>query len=111
MALYAYARYAIDFWDGWLTQTEYLARLRQIEYADIAKYESFKDAAFELASTIGWEGDVRGEPYVAGLPGAESGDDHNIMIAWKQDNNGDTFVVSPFELPYLKEEGLKWAKG
>jgi hypothetical protein len=24
-------------------------------------------------------------------------------LAWKQDNNGTTFVLSPIELPHLKE--------
>jgi hypothetical protein len=25
-----------------------------------------------------------------------------LMIAWKQDNNGDTFVYSPWPLPWLE---------
>ena len=45
-----------------------------------------------------WEGDVRGEVYVFTIP------DENEMslgIVWKQDNNGDTFVISDVILPHL----------
>jgi hypothetical protein len=58
----------------------------------------------------GWEGDIRGfsEIYVSGVPVA--GDPTcALMIAWKQENNGDTFVASETELPH-PAEGLVFPK-
>lgn len=107
--MYIYPRMAIDSWAGWLTETQYIAQLRELnkDYgnpdAAIKEYRELKETAFELALKAGWEGDVRDEPHVAGLPGAESQDDGHIMIAWKQDNNGDTFVASPFKLTWFKD--------
>jgi len=57
------------------------------------------------AKEVDWEGDIRkGEqPYVSPLP---HHDDTicEFLIAWKQDNNGSTFVASPYPLPWLEEQ-------
>lgn len=77
-----------------------------------AAYEAFRNQAYELAKKVGWEGDIREGPYIAGLPTHETADDGHIMIAWKQDNNGDTFVVSPYKLPWLEHGDYgKWTEG
>ena len=65
----------------------------------IAEYEKLRDEAFELARAKGWEGDTRQGPFIAGIP---TGDyTTGILIAWKQGNNGITFIASPFKLPWL----------
>lgn len=57
----------------------------------------FKEAQ-ELARQVGWEGDFRGGPSVFCIP-VESEIVYGFV--WKQDNNGDTLVVSPEPLPWL----------
>jgi hypothetical protein len=106
--MFAYARAAIDFWPGWLSEEEFKAQLahRCFTQRDIAnawsRYEQFRDRAYDLAKKVGWEGDIRSGPFIAGLPTHETAIDGNVMLAWKQDNNGDTFVVSPYKLPWLE---------
>lgn len=58
-------------------------------------WQSAKDAAFAQ----GWEGDTRQGPAVMWLPG-ETGFVYGFIF--KQDNNGTTFVVSPYILPWME---------
>lgn len=53
-----------------------------------------------LAKKVGWEGDMRGEPYVFWLP-----QDCSMVygFVWKQENNGDTFVGSRIRLPNIEQ--------
>ena len=56
--------------------------------------------AKQAAKEVGWEGDFREPPRVFWLPG----DNHfEYGFAFKQDNNGTTFVVSPQPLPGIEE--------
>jgi hypothetical protein len=55
-------------------------------------------AAKEAASAQGWEGDFRKPPVVFWLPN-DTGFTH--AFAFKQDNNGSTFIVSPYRLPWM----------
>lgn len=66
--------------------------------AFLASWESAKEAA----GRAGWDGQFRLEPRVFWLP-AELEMAHGFAI--KQHHNGDTFVVSPRELPHLGEAG------
>lgn len=61
----------------------------------MARWESAKSAA----RSAGWDGDFRQEPVVFWLPG-----DTEFVYGFviKQDNNGTTYIVSPIELPHLK---------
>ena len=107
--MHVYRRNPIDFWPGWLTEQEYLANLeaRYIPGDVATKHREYYErlgAAKALARRLGWEGDMREGPYIAGFPGRDGHDD-GIIIAWKQDNNGDTFVVSPEQLPWAAEWG------
>lgn len=52
------------------------------------------------AKSRGWEGDFRHDPVVFWIPG-ETG--FMFAFAFKQDNNGSTFVISPVMLPWLEE--------
>lgn len=56
------------------------------------------EAAKEKAKEKGWEGDFRDEPCVFWLP-TEQYFDYGFVF--KQENNGSTFVVSPYPLSWL----------
>ncbi|MET4789568.1 hypothetical protein ABIF64_001746 [Bradyrhizobium japonicum] len=112
--MFAYARGAIDFWTGWKTEQEFLRELQGDHDSSNAvnEYNALKVQAMELAKKVGWEGDVRQGPFIAGLPTHETADDGHFLIAWKQDNNGDTFVVSPYRLPWLEDGDYgEWVEG
>ncbi len=75
-------------------------------------YEKMKQHALQIARKVGWEGDIREGPFIAGLPTDKGGEDGKVMIAWKQDNNGDTFIVSPIRLKWLETGDYgKWIEG
>jgi hypothetical protein len=50
-----------------------------------------------------WEGDIRQGPYVAGLMPPDHGQEFQVAVGLKQDNNGMIFVWSPYEMPWLRE--------
>jgi len=56
--------------------------------------------AIRLMANHGWEGDFSAGPCVFALPDSCVA---RVAFAWKQSNNGDTFVVSPVELPWLAD--------
>jgi hypothetical protein len=116
--LFAYRVNPIDFgFELMPTVEEHMARLqRQKTYhqsfahspyegshADCSRPEAF--AAFlslgrKAALTVDWDGDVRDHMHVFFVPGDNK---MHAAIIWKQENNGDTFVVSPIPLPHLQE--------
>ena len=62
------------------------------------------EAALQLARSTrnDWEGDIRdGEIYVGSIPSGEC--EPFYYVIWKQDNNGQTFVVSQVRLPWLHD--------
>ncbi len=56
------------------------------------------ESAKAVASIHGWEGDFREDPSVFWLP---SEGDFDYAFAFKQENDGTTFIVSPRALPWL----------
>lgn len=58
-------------------------------------WQEAKDAAYAQ----GWEGDFRQGPVVFWLP-TETG--FTYAFAFKQDNNGSSFIVSPYRLPWME---------
>jgi len=101
--MFVHVHMPIDFWEGWLTEDQYKNQLNgdddMARASTIAEYEKLRDEAFELARAKGWEGDTRQGPFIAGIP---TGDyTTGILVAWKQGNNGITFIASPFKLPWL----------
>ncbi|PWR16797.1 hypothetical protein DKT69_03710 [Micromonospora sicca] len=52
-------------------------------------------------STVGWEGDMRHQPYIGGVPAGDGGTTHRYMVV-KQDNDGYTFIVSQAPMPWLE---------
>lgn len=101
--MFVYELSPIDFWDGWTRYSEMLERSRSIPGNGISDNELEKlfRRAKNAARRVGWDGDMREGPYVSGLPSNESCP--FLMFAWKQDNNGTSFVTSPFELPWLTD--------
>lgn len=108
MTIFVYSRQPIDYWYGWMTEHQYLTALLKDWTPDdpipFISYVERRSEGMKIAAQIGWEGDVRGDVMVAGLPSADIGDDGDILIAWKQDNNGQTFIVSPVHLPWLEQD-------
>jgi hypothetical protein len=51
----------------------------------------------------GWEGDIREGHFFAGLPVRPGEDPGEVIVGLKQDNNGTTFIWSPFELSWLAD--------
>jgi hypothetical protein len=89
--IYVYKCYAIDYWDGW----------QRIHYRD-TEATKFLHRAQEIAlAHLEWEGDVNDGPYIAPLPCNDAYCD--FMVAWKQKNNGDTFIGCPYALLWLDD--------
>ncbi|MQX81527.1 hypothetical protein GHK80_36980 [Sinorhizobium medicae] len=64
-------------------------------------FQPFFEKAKAIAREAGLEGDMRSGPFVSALPNDDLGSFSDFIIAWKQDNNGATFVASPHELAWL----------
>jgi len=101
----------IDFWEGWqkpsaVFSTDTFFPFRNPSY-EVERWVKMWAKAQELAKKVGWEGDVSAGPFVSGIP-----DDSEtaIIIGWKQDNNGSTFIATPFEMPWLKEVTYAYIK-
>jgi|SRR6516162_9784968 hypothetical protein len=116
MKLYIYCLDPIDDWAGWTSISNMLSNGRGPSDGDELYYESkWQDvigvvrrwrAAARLAKKIGWEGDFRNEilfPAISPLPTGFSGDGGEYLIGWKQDNNGSTFIASPYPLSWLSD--------
>lgn len=103
----------IDFWEGWMTEKEFKESVMKMypfvsDSMDAwADYVKFRDKAFELAPAVNWEGDIREGPYIVGFPYGSGG--QRYAIAWKQDNNGETFIASPEIMPWIKiPDNTEW---
>lgn len=117
--LYAYQINPVDWWAGALTLQEVMDRIRAEglesrlpwpgdpdpeghEEPAVARLLGLYEAARVAAYEAGWEGDIRTGPYAWMLPNPDGGGElEPFAFAWKQDNNGATFVVSKVALPHL----------
>ena len=70
-------------------------------------YGQFRKDAFHIADKIGWEGDISQGPFITGVAASDGGDSQ-IIMAWKQSNDGATFIISPNKLQYLEREALDY---
>ena len=90
----------IDFWNGWQKPSD-LFRVsvsdNTFEWHDPAEWASMWAKAQKLAKKAGWDGDIRDGPYVTVLPMPPG--PPPVVIGWKEDNNGNTFIATPYELP------------
>jgi hypothetical protein len=105
---YVYVLSPIDLWTGWsdretVVPNDVDASVREQLRKQV---DATLDGALEqFRRRTRWEGDVREGPYFAALPPTDSRPESDLMVAVKQDNNGDVFVWSPHPLPHLNEFG------
>ena len=108
--LYCYqAQLPVDWWDPLRLATDKMIGCSET-YLENNPF--FWRHAKKAARLIGWEGDIRDGPYVFGLPGGTHGTNMKVGFVWKQENNGQTFVASPFRLPWLEgnEDECMWVR-
>jgi hypothetical protein len=95
----------IDLWNGWQKPSDLFRASADdggAERHDPVEWSAMWTKAKELASRAGWEGDIRSGPFVTVLP--EPPGTYGlppVVIGWKQDNNGTTFIAASYELPWL----------
>jgi hypothetical protein len=108
--LYSYEVSPMDAgWSRLPTVPEYLKRVAgEFHYENssprvdaIEEILNFVKEALRAGHSVGWEGDFKqyGEPRVVVLPHP---DEPRLALAWQQDNNGTTFVVSEVPMPWLE---------
>jgi len=98
--LFVYRLGPIDHWDGWDNVRYHLLRdANDFDCIGPSVVQSRLEIAQLLARFIGWEGDIREGPFLSGIPW-ETGIPQ-FILAWKQNNNGETFVASPVQLTWL----------
>ncbi len=97
---YVYVVGPIDYWPAWIS-----IDTPPVEDYPVGKYAEARHALLEHAKRrfheAGWEGDIRMGPFFAGLPTSDI--TGVVMVGLKQDNNGTTFIWSPYALPWLWE--------
>ncbi|MBF0371611.1 MAG: hypothetical protein HQL52_19415 [Magnetococcales bacterium] len=111
--LHVYEIAPIDFWNHWTSMLAFLASPYRDNgpFSDPCEVLNRFQRATQLALRLGWEGDFRKGPFISAIP-AEHGEGHSeFLIAWKQDNNGITFIASPFPLPWLADDGVRHVVG
>jgi hypothetical protein len=113
MTLYLYQVAPIDFWFGWIPLRDVLIEALEQDEGEYdgppdfgVLYDRLRRAKTLARQYLGWEGDMRSGPYFAPIP-FETGF-YEYLIAWKQDNNGTTYVASPVQLPWLETPDAEW---
>lgn len=68
----------------------------------VVHLQKLTEIAMREAKRIGWQGDIRDRcgPFYFSIPAELT---CRFGVAWKQDNNGDTVVASPFPMPWLDD--------
>jgi hypothetical protein len=104
----------IDRWTGWQKPAD-LMRDEPDPYGFHFSRREFEQRlawAGHIARRLGWEGDTREGPYVTAIPDVPDAFGSEYLIGWTQNNNGTTFIASPFELRWLTADaGVRWEKG
>jgi len=115
---YFYTLNPIDWFAGFLSVAEYIRQIED-EYEEcganprenVRAIDCFAKWLVETTAKLKgegcWEGDIRDKLYVFALPSGESGDKEPLALIVKQDNNGTTFIASPYELKWLKRVQLE----
>lgn len=96
---YVYALPPIDCWDIWNTLADAAREDREFRRNTI---EWFFCEARQIAPHLGWEGDVSQGPFWINLPVDEWNDQWLFAVAWKQSDNGLTFIASPVKMPWFE---------
>jgi hypothetical protein len=91
----------IDYFNGLIPLSRWLADSTpaRVHWA-LAAVLAIADAAPE----VGWEGDMRHLPMVGGFPTPSGSTPYRLI---KQDNNGDTFIVTDAESAWVGEPDLR----
>jgi hypothetical protein len=115
--MWVYCLTPIDWWTGAHTVSDYESAIvadhgradasEQVKGA-LSKFRNFLDKAKAIAP--GWEGDIREGPFVLPVPPRDPAEGLQFMVAWKQENNGTTFLASPFRLPWLEEDAESYGE-
>lgn len=104
--IYVYVLSPIDIGWSFLRKATDVAKqmIDGERFEEAAEFLLFFKEAKERAKRYGWEGDFKcyAEPRVISFPIHESCS-FEMAIAWKQSNNGTTFVVSGVPMPWLEE--------
>lgn len=93
---YVYVLEPIDDWEGYY----------QLFLEDLISGRNWSNLLYDtlwiLRKHSPWELDISSGPYVSMLPGTEMNFSHWVVLV-KQENNGTTFLVSQYNLEYLKD--------
>lgn len=97
--LHVYCPDMIDWWPGWFSPHDMLNQDESTQCEFTVALLKARDAALEA----GMEPELR-EVHVSALPHADgdSNGRHHWLFAFKQDNNGTVYIVSPFALPWME---------
>lgn len=104
--LYCYQQTPLDdCWGALRTVSataEFLARADEREgYPSVGDFVGKWGRALGLARRVGWDGTITGADAVFWLP---TGDNYlTCGFVFKQSDDGGTFVVSPYPLPWVEE--------
>jgi len=86
----------IDYWSGMVDLRKFQVRDFAMEFEDADEFEAEVNAFFEkakkLAFKAGWEGDMSQGPFLGAIPNADGVP--QLIIGWKQSNNGSCFIAS-----------------
>lgn len=97
---YVYERDPIDDWEGYY-QLFLEDLLEEGKWRNLV-YHTFKI----LKENSSWEQDVIAGPFIAMHPGDEMSLSHWVVLL-KQENNGDTYVISRYPLEHLDDFLIK----
>ena len=103
--IYVYCVSPIDDFHLWTEAVQYLNQKVTKDFFSTSEFNEFNEVfgiGKMAARLLGWEGDIREGPFVSMLPSYDSGSNSPFIIAWKQDNNGTCFIVSPYLLPWIE---------
>jgi len=93
---YVYEIEPIDNWEGYY----------HIFLEDLIQEQKWLNLVYHtfmiLKKHSHWELDIRSGPFISMLPGNEKDFSHWTVLL-KQDNNGDTFLVSRYNLEYISD--------
>jgi hypothetical protein len=110
--VYVYEMSPVDYWEGMTPLGSYFddrCMSNMLEWRRAPEFDRvlrFLFRTMEIARSHGhWEGDVAHGPYISAVPDS-GGLDCALILAWKQSNNGTTYVASQIELPWLAEYRL-----
>jgi len=106
---YFYVIPPIDWFHGFLTIGDCINQLEKENHLDNINDHINEIGKWLVESVYGlavhcreWDGDSRGDVYVFGLPNGQSGDYNSLALVVKQDDDGTTFIASPYPLPWLE---------